>query len=780
VVRTLRTKVRRDLLRRPAQYVAVAVTLVLGVALFGASYDAYQNLQASYAKTYEDLRFADLTVTGGPSEQLVDRGRTLGVQATEIRTQVDLPMQIGGTKLLGRVVGLPPDGAPAVDRIRVTAGATLDPSMPDGVVVEKHTAQHFGLHPDDQVRAHGPNGWTTVRVLGVASSPEYIWPALSRQQVLIPPDDFGVLFVPQPLAEELAGTGAPRQALFSYGDVPDPDAVTASLTRMADQGGALDVFTQLEQPSNAALQEDVQGFSELSLLFPILFLGAAAMATYVLLTRLVQAQRPLIGTLSAVGFGGRTLFAHYLTYGLAVGLAGSVLGAVLGVLGAGAVSRVYTAAVGIPETVVRIHWITPLIGILLGTLAGAVAAGLPALTASRVEPAEAMRGMTPVRSRRHPFARLGAPLRRLPARWKLVVRSVGRAPKRTLSTIAGVILALVLVLVSWGMLDTTTILLSRQFDRIERQDAQVIFTGVASSDALRQIAGTPGVAAAEPAADLGVTIVGGTGRYQTSLLGLEPGTSMHAFLLDDGTDGRLSEKGVFVGSALRKTLGLSEGDRVELTVPSASVTLRKPVAGFVDEPLGTYAYIGLPVLGADAVNSALVRYIPGVDRSRMRTRLGAVSGVGAVIDAEGLQEEVGAFMRLFYAFVGIMLLFGALMAFALIFAMMSVNLAERSTELATLRAEGVGRRTTAGLITRENLIVTALGVVPGLAIGYAVAWSFMASFSSDLFSFSLSVKPLTFVWCAAAVLGVALMSNWPAVRAVDRLDVARVVRERSL
>jgi putative ABC transport system permease protein len=56
----------------------------------------------------------------------------------------------------------------------------------------------------------------------------------------------------------------------------------------------------------------------------------------------------------------------------------------------------------------------------------------------------------------------------------------------------------------------------------------------------------------------------------------------------------------------------------------------------------------------------------------------------------------------------------------------------------------------------------------------------MASFSSDLFSFDLQMRWTTPVIAAAAVLLVSLLSQWPGLRAIGRLDVATVVRERSL
>jgi putative ABC transport system permease protein len=83
------------------------------------------------------------------------------------------------------------------------------------------------------------------------------------------------------------------------------------------------------------------------------------------------------------------------------------------------------------------------------------------------------------------------------------------------------------------------------------------------------------------------------------------------------------------------------------------------------------------------------------------------------------------------------------------------------------------------LVTAENLALTVIGLVPGLAVGYAAAAVFMASFSSDLFQFGLEVRPSTFVLTAAVILLVGLASQVPALRGIARIDLASVVRERA-
>ena len=169
----------------------------------------------------------------------------------------------------------------------------------------------------------------------------------------------------------------------------------------------------------------------------------------------------------------------------------------------------------------------------------------------------------------------------------------------------------------------------------------------------------------------------------------------------------------------------------------------------------------------------------GVDGIAARAVLTELPAVAAFDDAEAMRQTIDDFMGLFYLFVGVMLLFGSAMAFALIFNSMSVNIAERRREVATLLAVGIGRRTISRLITAENLQVAMIGIPFGLVVGYYGSKAAMKSFESDMFAFDLYIKPVTFVIAAAAILVVALISQWPGLRAIRRLSIPEIVKERS-
>ncbi|WP_433461418.1 FtsX-like permease family protein [Spirillospora sp. CA-128828] len=786
---TLNVKLRRDLRRRPGQLVSVVVLVMLGVALFGASYDAYKNLDAGYQALFQKYRFADLTLSGGDAAAVAEQAEARpGVEAAGVRTVADVPMRMpDGATLVGRVVGLPAGTRPAVDRVKVLSGRYLDTADPTGVLAEKHIAGHAHLKPGAAVSVWDGRAWRSLGVRGTVSSPEYLWPASSRQDVLPAPGSFGVLFVPEPLARQIAGTEKPNQVDVYYTAAGRDHAgrLDAALTAAARGHGAGAAVTRAEQPSNATLAEDIKGFSELAVMFPLLFLAAAGVAVYVVLTRRVARDRVVIGTLRASGFRRRTVVTHYLMTGVAVGLAGSVLGVAAGLLLAGSITRLYADAIGLPETLVSVRASTVAAGLVFGVVAGALAALAPAVSAARVPPAEAMRGAVPSSGGGGPLARLQRSVPaagRLPAGAWLVLRGPTRQFRRTLYTMAGVVLALVLILVSWGMLDSSQATVSRQFDDIQRQDAEITLGRPLDGATLKALSATEGVRAAEPSAQVLVTITAGDKGYSTTVVGLPAGTRMHRFLTPGGGERPLPAHGALIGAALRDRLGVGTGDPVGLRLGDGR-TVTTTVAGFVDEPLGTFAYADLGQVAAWAPDtkpgSVLVQFDPGADRAAVEHALSVVPGVVAYTDSQALRKTMGDYMDLFYVFVAVMLVFGGLLAFTVLFATLSVNLAERGTELATLRAAGVGRRRLARLVTAENLLVVAAGAVPGLIAGRLATGAFLGAFNSDLMAFHTEIRPATFAWSALAVIAVAALAQRPGLRGLARMDLAALVRERT-
>ncbi len=152
---------------------------------------------------------------------------------------------------------------------------------------------------------------------------------------------------------------------------------------------------------------------------------------------------------------------------------------------------------------------------------------------------------------------------------------------------------------------------------------------------------------------------------------------MHDFGASGPPDG-----GVVAGRSLASLLDVDLGDTVALTSTDTPASVVLAITGFVDEPLGTLVYSSVadvaPFEKSAPLPSAMVSFADGVDRDAMRETLTQVPGVVAYVDSRALYDTAQSFLALFYAFVGVMLAFGGVMAFALIFNTAAVNAAERA------------------------------------------------------------------------------------------------------
>jgi len=782
----LARKRRRDVARQKWQFIAVLVAVVLGVGLFVGSYNAYLNLSASLEASYARLGMADMTVTGAKQGFVDSAARIDGVSKVVARRQADVPFKVGDHTFVGRVVGYPASEPPALNRVDVDDGTGLDPDRPSGVLAEKNTAKEFDLAVGDEMTIAGHK----AEIVGIATSPEYFWPARDRQSVVTPPKSFGVVFANERLLDRLDHAAVVDQVLLGYQDGVDTEKVDESVSSAAREAGASDVQTLADQPSNATINEEIDGLRAISIGLPLLFLAAAGLAIYVVVTRLVLSQGGVIGTLRASGFSSRAMSSHYRGYGLGVGLVGSALGAVLGSLLARGLTAIYTAIFGIPDLVARFHLPTELLALAFGAVAGLLAALPAARRVAHLAPAEAMRGDVPLAAgSRSLLERIVPPLRRAPVRWRMSLRGVERNKRRSASMVAGVVLAMILIITSWGLLDTMVVAIDRQFNEIAREDATVVFGSPVGREQVDAVAAVDGVHVAEPVIGLHATVRSDDGTFTTLLEAYVDDTMVHGF------DQPLPSSGVMLGRAMEDLLHIHEGDNVSIDLPSldGAVTLHTTVAGFVDEPLGTVAYMRrqtlIDSLGAEGVSPDTLAqpgfthveavFDDGADAQTVISDIKALDDVAVVTDASEVRDRVAQTQTFFYVLVGLMLVFGGAIAFALIFNIILVNVAERTGEFASMRANGLTHRRVAALIVGETALLTTIGIIPGLLAGWAAAVAFTNSFSTEQLPISADIRWFVFVGTAIAMFLVAGLSLLPALRSLKRVDVGRIIRERA-
>jgi putative ABC transport system permease protein len=786
---TILLKTLRDLRASLAQSVALVVIVMLGVASYVASVAAFRDLATSYQSTYDRLHFADVTfsVQAAPESAADDLRRLEGIQTVEARlvtdTGLELPGTGGGTQepIRARLIGVPPAAHPAVDDILLLRGDYFPAGATDAVILESHFADYYHLGPGDTVTPILGGRGVTLRASGVAASPEYLVVSPSKQEIFPSVRSFGVFFLPQPELQSLLGM---KGTVNNFAVLLTPGADQASAVHAAQEAlspyGLLETTLQKDQPSNAALNADLEGFREMAYLMPFVILIVAAVSVYVMLGRQVRAQAPQIGLMKAIGYTNAVVLWHYLLYALVIGVLGAVSGVLLGLPLGYLITKSYTLELGIPIAAARFYPELPVEGMLISLAATVLAAVGPAREALRQSPAQAMRldpAVAQVRGRISILERILP----LPLRLRLPLRNVLRVPRRSLTTALGIVFAYVLFLMVWGMIDSMDYFFRNNYTEVERWDIAVQFDAPQPPDVLEQIRGWAGVKKAEPLAQLPATLKAGAHSEDVLLTALATDQTLHGFRFPTGisAESALGSGRLVLSTGLMQKLGLHEGDRVTLDTPLGpqDFTLGPPS----DELMNTIVFLSLDELqkrtGApEPPVNAFYLTVDGSHAAQIKIDLYHLPGAVSVQRKADVVADLQSYMVLFYAFMGVMLIFALLMAFALLFNAMTVGVLERKREFATMRSLGTGRRWIALLLSGESTILWLLTLVPGLLSGYLTALGMGSAFNTDLFTFAIVIAPATYAAAAVGILLTMLLAALPAVRRVNRLNLAEATK----
>lgn len=781
-MRTLWRKTWRDIRNSWAQTLALTLVIAIGITTFVASIGAYRDLGTSYNETYRRLHFADVTfhVQAAPADVVNRIAQVPGVRAAAGRLIVDTGLESPkGEPIRSRLIGLPTDNHPSVNDILILEGRYLKPGDDAAAVVESHFSDFYDIHPGNTVTPLVNGKKLSLKVVGVAVSPEYLVVTPSRHEILLSARSFAVLFVPLPYLQHLVGA---ENTINDIGILVEPgadrDEVIAHVRSILQPYTVLSISTQEKQPSNQALHLDLQGFHQIAYLMPALILIVAAFSVYIMLNRHVRAQQGQIGVMKAVGYGNAAVLLHYVTFGLVIGLLGAILGTLLGVPFQRLITGKYAEEVGIPIVKIRFYADTVLTGLVTSLLVVIVGSAGPARAAAAIPPAQAMRidpAVALAHGRRLFFERW-VPL----STWmRMALRNVFRIRRRSLGTWLGIVFAFILVLASWGLFDSMDISLRHTFREVERWDVEALFSQPQTDATLAVIRGWDGVRAAEPAVQLPTQLRANGHEMDVLLIALEPRSTMHVLQTKGRPASALSSGHLVTSPPVLKKLGLRVGDRVEVKTPFGTYTYT--ISGETDEAFASVAYI--PLDDVQRVMKAPVRVFNvvylRVDPNRVhdiKKSLYALPGVYSVQYKADVEADWRTAMSLAYALFGIFLAFALVMTVAVLFNTMTVNVMERQRELATMRAVGAPNGRIAALILVEAVIIWLLALIPGLLLGTWAMQVLANSYNTDLFYFKAVILPRSYVFASMGILVGTLIAAWPSIRYVNRLNLAETTK----
>ncbi len=788
ILTAINRKLVRDLLGIKGQALAIALVMASGIATFILSAATLESLEKTMTTYYDRHRFAHVFagLKRAPHSLRERIAEIPGVAAAATRVVVDVNLDVEGLAEpgLGRLISVPESHEPSINGLYLRAGRSIEPGRRGEALVGEAFAKAHGLQPGDTVRAIINGRRDTLRIVGVALSPEYVYQI--RPGDILPDDKrFGVFWMSE---RELAPAFDMEGAFNDVSLLLMPGASEAEVIRQLDDltapYGGLGAYGRSDHPSHQFVSNEIRELRGMTVIAPTIFLLVAAFLLNVVLTRLIATQREQIAALKAFGYSNLEVGWHYTQMVLAIALVGAALGTILGAWMGRGLAEMYTRFFQFPILAfsLPLRIIVSAIGIsfaagLLGTLSAV-------RQAVRLPPAEAMRPEPPANFRPTIVERLG--LQRLvsPAS-RTILRELERRPIKAGISIFGIAMAAAVLVVGSFMKDAIDSILELQFQRAQRQTVTVTLNEPSHGRALREMRHLPGVLAAEPFRALPVRL---RHEHRSRRVGVTALSDDAQLVRIIDLNERVIEPtgdGLYLSAKLGELLGVKPGESITMEVLEGQrPVVEIPVSGFIDDFTGLSAYMRLDAarrlmreedrlsgayLAADAAQiDRLYRELkemPAVAGVAIRTA--TIESFNAIIAENLLRIRLSN------------IIFATIIAFGVVYNSARISLAERSRELATLRVIGFTRGEASAILLGELAVLTLLAVPLGLALGYTLSALVIASVDSELFRIPLIVKPSTYGFAAVVVILASVVSGLIVRRRIDHLDLIEVLKTRA-
>lgn len=786
-MRPLDRKLLRDLRRMWPQAGATSLVIGCGVAVFLMMMGAMASLRATRDAYYETSRFADVFAHAERvPAHVADRLAAIeGVAAVETRIVRLATVELAGFDELvtARLVSIPDEGSERLNRLTLRAGRR---PVADGTIealVNGPFAEAHGLRPGDRLEVVMGGRLRTVRVTGIALSPEFVY-ALPPGALL--PDDrrFAVLWLPRKvLAAAYDRDGAFDDVLLKLRPGADRQRVIAEVDRLLEAYGGLGAYAREDQVSAFFVDNEITQLGNFSAILPTIFLAVGIFLLDLGTRRLVESEREIIGTLGAFGYPRATIARHYALFALAIALSGLVLGLALGTWLAGSITGIYRDYFRFPLLELRFDPGVYLLAAALTLLAGLTGALRAVRDVLRLQPAEAMRPPAPPAYRRRTgMARALA--RRLDQPTLMILRHIARFPLRAAAAVLGTAAALALLLTALQWTDAVDFLIETEFHDLRRQDLTVSFDRDIDAAAVAALRALPGVLAVEPVRVVPVELLHGPRRERTSVTALPEDGLLQIVRDVDGRPLTPDSEGILVARSFAERLGLQRGRTVLLHgLAGRRHTVEARIVGIFETWLGEPIYAGARLaerLTGEAfrIDQVALRVDPA-HLAELRRRLAGLPRVAAV-------EEKAARIRSFRETMaesieivtGFYIAFAAALAFGVVYNAGRITLGERARELASLRVLGFTAAEAAYVLVGELLLLAVLALPPGILGGIALVHAIAAGFETELFRLPAVIRPVTVAATAAVVLVAAVATALLVGRRVFALDLVAALKAR--
>ena len=480
--------------------------------------------------------------------------------------------------------------------------------------------------------------------------------------------------------------------------------------------------------------QDTESIENISKVFPIVFFMVALLISLTSMTRMVEEQRTQIGTLKALGYNKLQIASKYVIYAGLACVIGGVLGMSVGfVLLPQIIWTMYQMMYQMTDNIhISFNIIIGGMGLLLICVC-IIGATIYAVLKELVQtPSTLMRPKAPKMGRRVLLEKIPFIWKRLSFSQKVTVRNIFRYKKRFLMTIIGILGCTALIVVGFGVRDSIRCIMPNQFEKVFNYDMQIgLKNGLEDEQKQKYIISLQEKTELEKVVETYMT--SNVAKNQENeedvqiIVPKEPKDLDEVINLTDVKTGekvQLEENAICLTDKVAELLNVKQGDTITLK-DSKDKERQVKISNIVENYVYHYVYmsrITYENLYGENYNTNMLftknNNLSEEQETNLATEIMNQSEVASISRNSSIMNLLDDTMKSLNYVVIILIVSAGLLAFVVLYNLSNVNISERIRELATIKVLGFYDKEVYSYVTRETVILTAIGIVLGLIGGY--------------------------------------------------------------
>jgi ABC-type antimicrobial peptide transport system permease subunit len=634
-------------------------------------------------------------------------------------------------------------------------------------------ASHAKAHNIDvgdkiELKIKGTEQKMTFTVSALINSPEYIYNVSGTELM---PDSYknGFVYVKEDALESM-------KELLSYNEINvtlNENADGRQFRRDIEQILDTRLINLLSFDDNAKasiLLSQIKETKALSTTLPMLFFFISAFIMFSTMSRFVENNRIMIGTLKALGYSKLTIFTYFLSYAFIVVL----LGVLLGVLPSGLITnsmlKLTSTSMILPIYTVNFD-VTAIFKVLgLTTVICAGAAAIVCAREIKYTPAECMRPKPQKIGKVNFVERINLLWSKMSFVQKTITRNIIRNKMRLIMCVMGVAGCMAIIITALGMSDSTTKFMDSLYANMYRYDLQVMLKADTSTLEAERIKRLAAVDKAEYVMTQSIKASKADKTENTAINIMEDKISLMV-LSDEVKDSMtMPEDGAIVSSTVAKKLDIHKGDIIDIVLVGKSNVMKIMVSDIKDNISGFNVSKSFWRKHGEGYSPSTI-YIKTHEPTNVLKNTGKYDFILSVKSKGEVVESIESQMSTMNTMIFILILFGGVLALVVLYNLGIMNFYERMRELATLKVLGFMSKEIKVLVLRENTIFTCIGILFGMPLGVGLHSSMLSQSSTGDMTFTPFIKGFTFVYAAGLTFMFSLFVNMLLGKKLKQIDM---------